>query len=75
MILCQTCRHHPGRGSLCAVGHRHATAAAKLCPHHQRGPSGLRVALQRHAAVELLRDGHQREYQRALQAAHREAEQ
>lgn len=74
MILCQTCIHHPGRGSLCPVGRRHATAAAKLCPAYQRAHNGAVEAL-RAAAVELHRAGLQRPYQRTLQAAHREAEQ
>ena len=74
MILCQTCAHHPGRGSLCPVGHRHATAAAKYCPAYQDAHKAAVAAL-RAAAAELHRAGLQQPYARTLQAAHREAEQ
>lgn len=75
MIICQTCKHHPGKGRICKAGNRHATAARKNCEAYTRDPDARSVSALRGAACLLLRAGHNPGYVATLNAAHEEAQQ
>ena len=70
MRLCANCRHNPGRGRWCNTGHRHAVAILRDCDHHHRAPGSEHVGLLRRMALQELRGGDDRRYQRRLRAAH-----
>ena len=73
-VLCQTCRHYPGRGELCNAGKRHATAAPKHCAAHIPARHARHVATLRGIAITLLHDGDANRYVATLNAAHKAAE-
>lgn len=68
--VCATCVHNPGRGRVCTVADRHATAAVHDCPHHQRRPGAHLVEQLRRLAIEALRDGQPDSYAILMRASH-----
>lgn len=73
MNTCQACKHHPGIGRICSTGHRHATAAPKVCPAFTPDPNRRAVAALRNAARLLHRAGDFHGYTTTLNEAHGEA--